>query len=91
MTPEHHEERLRMWAVRTGKPVLSIEYGKAPECKPSRAISRDDDTHAVMQIRTPSPSMNALTFIERLWSLLVRSLACLVLRWILSSLETLRK
>ncbi|EPS97754.1 hypothetical protein FOMPIDRAFT_37998, partial [Fomitopsis schrenkii] len=33
MTPEHHEERLRMWAVRTGKPVLSIEYGKAPECR----------------------------------------------------------
>ena len=32
MTPEHHEERLRLWAVRTGKPVLSIEYGKAPEC-----------------------------------------------------------
>ena len=32
MTPEHHEDRLRMWAVRTGKPVLSIEYGKAPEC-----------------------------------------------------------
>ena len=38
MTPEHHEERLRMWAVRTGKPVLSIEYGKAPECRtPVRA------------------------------------------------------
>lgn len=33
MTPEHHEDRLRMWAVRTGKPVLSIEYGKAPECQ----------------------------------------------------------
>ncbi|KAH9931067.1 alpha/beta-hydrolase [Epithele typhae] len=31
MTPEHHEERLRMWAIRTGKPVLSVEYGKAPE------------------------------------------------------------
>lgn len=33
MTPEHHEDRLRMWAVRTGKPVLSIDYGKAPECE----------------------------------------------------------
>lgn len=32
MGPEHHEERLRMWALRTGKPILSIEYGKAPEC-----------------------------------------------------------
>jgi hypothetical protein len=31
MTPQHHEERLRMWAVRTGKPVLAIDYGKAPE------------------------------------------------------------
>jgi acetyl esterase/lipase len=33
MNPEHHEERLRMWAVRTGKPVLAIDYGKAPECE----------------------------------------------------------
>lgn len=32
MTPEHHEERLRIWAMKTGKPVLSIDYGKAPEC-----------------------------------------------------------
>lgn len=33
MTPEHHEERLRTWAVHTGKPVISIDYGKAPECE----------------------------------------------------------
>ncbi|KAG6837502.1 hypothetical protein H0H93_008427 [Arthromyces matolae] len=32
MSPEHHEERLRTWAVKTGKPVLSVDYGKAPEC-----------------------------------------------------------
>lgn len=32
MSPEHHEERLRIWAMKTGKPVLSIDYGKAPEC-----------------------------------------------------------
>lgn len=32
MTPEHHEERLRFWAVSSGRPVLSIDYGKAPEC-----------------------------------------------------------
>ncbi|THH32313.1 hypothetical protein EUX98_g1913 [Antrodiella citrinella] len=31
MTPEHHEDRLHMWAARTGKPVLSVDYGKAPE------------------------------------------------------------
>jgi acetyl esterase/lipase len=33
MGPECHEERLRIWAKRTGKPVLSIDYGKAPECE----------------------------------------------------------
>jgi hypothetical protein len=33
MSPEHHEERLRVWALRTGRPVLSIDYGKAPECE----------------------------------------------------------
>ncbi|KAJ8468243.1 hypothetical protein ONZ45_g17314 [Pleurotus djamor] len=31
MTPEHHEERLRAWAISTGRPVLAIDYGKAPE------------------------------------------------------------
>ncbi|KAI6032828.1 Alpha/Beta hydrolase protein [Pisolithus orientalis] len=31
MTPEHHEERLRTWALRTGKVVLAVDYGKAPE------------------------------------------------------------
>ena len=31
MTPEHHEERLCAWAEKTGRPVLSIDYGKAPE------------------------------------------------------------
>jgi len=33
MTPEHHEERLCAWAERTGRPVLSLDYGKAPECE----------------------------------------------------------
>lgn len=32
MNPEHHEERLRMWAITSGRPVVSIDYGKAPEC-----------------------------------------------------------
>lgn len=32
MSPEHHEERLRLWARGTGKPLLAVEYGKAPEC-----------------------------------------------------------
>lgn len=40
MGPEHHEERLRRWARRVGreaggegkKVVLSVDYGKSPEC-----------------------------------------------------------
>jgi acetyl esterase/lipase len=31
-SPEHHEDRLCIWAIKMGKPVLSIDYGKAPEC-----------------------------------------------------------
>lgn len=31
MNPAHHEERLRRWAIQTGRPVLSVDYGKAPE------------------------------------------------------------
>lgn len=33
MGPKHHEERLRMWAKKLRRPVLSLDYGKAPECK----------------------------------------------------------
>ena len=32
MSPDHHDERLRTWALKTGKPVLAVDYGKAPEC-----------------------------------------------------------
>ena len=39
MSPEHHEERLRMWAVTSRRPVLSIDYGKAPECEYSVALT----------------------------------------------------
>ncbi|TFY64095.1 hypothetical protein EVJ58_g2841 [Rhodofomes roseus] len=48
MTPEHHEERLRMWAVRTGKPVLSIEYGKAPEYPYPFAIDECFDVYRLL-------------------------------------------
>lgn len=34
MSPAHHVERLHLWAKQTGKPILSLEYGKAPECEP---------------------------------------------------------
>jgi acetyl esterase/lipase len=31
--PRYHEERLRRWALVSGRPVLAIDYGKAPECQ----------------------------------------------------------
>ena len=46
MGPEHHEERLRSWAVKTSRPVISIEYGKAPECK---LLSRSGPSNAAKQ------------------------------------------
>ncbi|KAJ7076323.1 Alpha/Beta hydrolase protein [Mycena belliarum] len=48
MTPEHHEERLRMWAISTGKPVLSIDYGKAPEYPYPFAIDEAFDTYKIL-------------------------------------------
>ncbi|KAI0930255.1 hypothetical protein AcW1_008989 [Taiwanofungus camphoratus] len=48
MTPEHHEDRLRMWAERTGKPVLAIEYGKAPEYPYPYAIDECFDAYRVL-------------------------------------------
>ncbi|KAI0630337.1 alpha/beta-hydrolase [Trametes polyzona] len=48
MTPEHHEERLRMWAVRTGKPVLSVDYGKAPEYPYPYSIDECFDLYRVL-------------------------------------------
>lgn len=31
MDPTHHEERLRAWTRKSKRPVLSVDYGKAPE------------------------------------------------------------
>ncbi|KAF8070622.1 Alpha/Beta hydrolase protein [Lyophyllum atratum] len=48
MSPEHHEERLRMWTINTGKPVLSIDYGKAPEYPYPFAIDEAFDAYKVL-------------------------------------------
>ncbi|KDQ27709.1 hypothetical protein PLEOSDRAFT_1042144 [Pleurotus ostreatus PC15] len=48
MSPEHHEERLRTWAISTGRPVLSIDYGKAPEYPYPFAIDEAFDTYRVL-------------------------------------------
>ncbi|KAL0956398.1 hypothetical protein HGRIS_002545 [Hohenbuehelia grisea] len=48
MSPEHHEERLRGWAISTGKPVLSIDYGKAPEYPYPFAIDEAFDVYKLL-------------------------------------------
>ncbi|THH03434.1 hypothetical protein EW145_g6259 [Phellinidium pouzarii] len=48
MGPMHHEERLRAWAKKTGKPVLSVEYGKAPEFPYPYAIEEGFDLYCVL-------------------------------------------
>ncbi|KAF8628907.1 hypothetical protein AX15_003688 [Amanita polypyramis BW_CC] len=45
MSPEHHEERLRICANVTRRPVLSIDYGKAPEYPYPFAIDEAYDTY----------------------------------------------
>ncbi|KAI6045954.1 Alpha/Beta hydrolase protein [Pisolithus marmoratus] len=48
MTPEHHEERLRTWALRTGKVVLAVDYGKAPEYPYPFAMDECFDLYKVL-------------------------------------------
>ncbi|KAL1939810.1 hypothetical protein VTO73DRAFT_9510 [Trametes versicolor] len=48
MTPEHHEDRLRAWAIRTGRPVLSVDYGKAPEYPYPFSIDECFDLYRVL-------------------------------------------
>ncbi|KAK2464247.1 hypothetical protein APHAL10511_003704 [Amanita phalloides] len=45
MSPEHHEERLRIWAKVTRRPILSIDYGKAPEYPYPFAIDEAYDVY----------------------------------------------
>ncbi len=44
MNPEHHEERLIRWTKQIGKPILSVDYGKAPEYPYPFAIDECYDT-----------------------------------------------
>lgn len=71
MSPEHHEERLRMWAVNTGKPVLSIDYGKAPECT-IIIVKTDKATNSV----TPDPYPFAVDEAYDTYRVLVESGKC---------------
>ncbi|KAF9653808.1 alpha/beta-hydrolase [Thelephora ganbajun] len=48
MTPEHHEERLCAWAEKTGRPVLSLDYGKAPEYPYPYAVDEVFDAYQVL-------------------------------------------
>ncbi|EKM80690.1 hypothetical protein AGABI1DRAFT_71161 [Agaricus bisporus var. burnettii JB137-S8] len=48
MSPEHHEERLRYWAITSGRPVLSIDYGKAPEYPYPFAIDELFDVYRLL-------------------------------------------
>ncbi|KAF8348323.1 Alpha/Beta hydrolase protein [Amanita rubescens] len=48
MTPEHHEERLAIWAQVTRRPVLSIDYGKAPEYPYPFAIDEAYDVYKTL-------------------------------------------
>ncbi|ORY32245.1 Alpha/Beta hydrolase protein [Naematelia encephala] len=48
MGPECHEERLRRWAKRTRKPVLGVDYGKAPEYPYPWAIEEGFDAYRTL-------------------------------------------
>ncbi|KAG8745943.1 hypothetical protein FRC12_014411 [Ceratobasidium sp. 428] len=48
MTPLDHEERLRRWAIRTGRPVLAVDYHKAPEYPYPFAIDEAYDTYKLL-------------------------------------------
>ncbi|GAA97362.1 uncharacterized protein L969DRAFT_87298 [Mixia osmundae IAM 14324] len=48
MTPEHHEERLLRWAIRTGKPILALDYCKAPEYPYPYAINEALDLYRLL-------------------------------------------
>ena len=48
MTPVHHEERLLRWAQLTRRPVISFDYGKAPEYPFPFAVDEMRDAYALL-------------------------------------------
>ncbi|KAI5478891.1 hormone-sensitive lipase [Pseudohyphozyma bogoriensis] len=48
MTPLHHEERLIRWAIKTKRPVLAFDYGKAPEYPYPFAIDEAYDAYKLL-------------------------------------------
>lgn len=81
MSPDHHDERLRTWALKTGKPVLAVDYGKAPECNHSLPFISQGaliTIYSLIQIPTHSQWTSVLTFIGFSRKRLVDVSACLV-------------
>ena len=67
MTPEHHEERLLRWAIKTKRPVLSFDYGKV---SPLPLRRPPELTRYSYRLRnTPSHSLSTrLTTLTDFWS-----------------------
>lgn len=50
MTPRHHDDKLLAWAGRTGLPVLSLEYRKAPEYPYPYALNECYDVYHTLVV-----------------------------------------
>lgn len=48
MTPRHHDDKLMAWSGRTGLPILSLEYSKAPEYPYPYALNECYDVYHTM-------------------------------------------
>ena len=50
MTPRHHDEKLMAWSGRTGLPVLSLDYRKAPEYPYPYALNECYDVYHTLVV-----------------------------------------
>jgi len=68
MSPEHHEERIIRWAIKTKRPVLSFDYGKV-SLSPSLSSLCTDNTNRNrhLNIHSPLPLMKLMMLIN-FWS-----------------------